>query len=338
MEKRFLGNLEVSPIGMGCMGFSHGYGEIPTKEYSIEAIRKAYDFGCTFFDTAEAYGPNLLPENRGHNERIVGEALKDVRNQVVLATKLHLDASEKASDGTMRTAVRRHLLASLERLQTDYVDLYYLHRVNRAIPVASVAEAMGQMIDDGLIRGWGMSQVDVDTIEEAQQITPLSAVQNIYSMVERGVEEKVIPYCREHNIGLVPFSPIASGLLSGKVKVGENFSHSDDVRKFVPQLSEENLKANQPIIDLITGYAEMKGVTNAQISLAWMLHKYPNVVPIPGSKNQARILENLGAWNVTLSDEEFLALDQALNAIPVAGNRGFIQFEGGSMSDWEKKN
>lgn len=338
MEKRFLGNMVVSPIGMGCMGFSHGYGEIPTKEYSIEAIRKAYDFGCTFFDTAEAYGPNLLPENRGHNERIVGEALKDVRNQVVLATKLHLDASEMASDGTVEAAVRRHLLASLDRLQTDYVDLYYLHRVNRAVPVPSVAEAMGQMIDEGLIRGWGLSQVDVDTIDEAQQITPLSAVQNIYSMVERGVEEKVIPYCQEHNIGLVPFSPIASGLLSGKVKAGENFSHSDDVRKYVPQLSEENLKANQPIIELITDYAEAKGATNAQISLAWMLHKYPNVIPIPGSKNQARILENLGAWNVTLSDEEFLALDQTLNAIPVAGHRGFVQFEGGSMSDWGKKN
>ena len=337
MEKRFLRNLEVSPVGMGCMGFSHGYGEIPSEDYSIEAIRKAYDFGCTFFDTAEGYGPNLLPENRGHNERIVGKALKDVRNRVVLATKLHLDASEMAPDGTVDAAVRRHLMASLERLQTDYVDLYYLHRVNRAIPVASVAEAMGRLISEGIIRGWGLSQVDVDTIDEAQQVTPLSAVQNIYSMVERGVEEKVIPYCQEHRIGLVPFSPIASGLLSGKVKVGENFSHSDDVRKFVPQLSEDNLKANQPIIDLITGYAEAKGATNAQISLAWMLHKYPNVVPIPGSKNHTRILENLGEWNVALTDAEFLALDQALDAIPVAGHRGFVQFEGGSMSDWGKK-
>ena len=337
MKNRFLGNIEVSPIGMGCMGFSHGYGEIPSEEYAIESIRKAYDFGCTFFDTAEAYGPNLLPENRGHNERIVGKALKDVRNQVVLATKLHLDASETAPDGTVEADVRCHLMASLDRLQTDYVDLYYLHRVNRAVPVASVAEAMGHLISEGLIRGWGLSQVDVDIIDEAHQVTPLSAVQNIYSMVERGVEEKVIPYCHEHHIGLVPFSPIASGLLSGKVKAGDNFSHSDDVRKFVPQLSDENLKANQPIIDLISSYAEAKGATNAQISLAWMLHKYPNIVPIPGSKNKARILENLGAWNVMLSDAEFLALDQALCAIPVAGHRGFVQFEGSSMSEWGKK-
>ena len=338
INNRFLRNLEVSPIGMGCMGFSHGYGEIPSKKYAIEAIRNAYDFGCTFFDTAEAYGPNLLPENRGHNERIVGEALKDVRNQVVMATKLHLDGSEMASDGTVEAAIRRHLQASLERLQTDYVDLYYLHRVNRAIPVTAVAEAMGRLIGEGLIRGWGLSQVDVDTIDEAQCVTPLSAVQNIYSMVERGVEEKVIPYCLEHNIGLVPFSPIASGLLSGTVKAGDTFSHGDDVRKFVPQLSGENLKANQPIIELISGYAEAKGATNAQISLAWMLHKYPNVVPIPGSKNQSRILENLGAWNITLSHEEFMALDQALSAIPVAGHRGFVQFEGSSMSEWGKKN
>ena len=337
MKNRFLGNIEVSPIGMGCMGFSHGYGEIPSEEYAIESIRKAYDFGCTFFDTAEAYGPNLLPANRGHNERIVGKALKDVRNQVVLATKLHLDASETAPDGTVEAAVRCHLMGSLDRLQTDYVDLYYLHRVNRAVPVASVAEAMGHLISEGLIRGWGLSQVDVDIIDEAHQVTPLSAVQNIYSMVERGVEEKVIPYCHEHHIGLVPFSPIASGLLSGKVKAGDNFSHSDDVRKFVPQLSDENLKANQPIIDLISSYAEAKGATNAQISLAWMLHKYPNIVPIPGSKNKARILENLGAWNVMLSDAEFLALDQALCAIPVAGHRGFVQFEGSSMSEWGKK-
>ena len=161
-------------------------------------------------------------------------------------------------------------------------------------------------------------------------------IQNIYSMVERGVEDAVIPYCLEHNIGLVPFSPIASGLLSGKVKAGDDFSHQDDVRKFVPQLSSENIEANRPIVDLIAKYAEMKDATNAQISLAWMLHKYPNVVPIPGSKNQGRILENLGAWNVCLTQEEFKTLDDALNAIPVHGHRGFVQFEGMKMSDWGK--
>ena len=337
MEYRYLKDLKVSPVGMGCMGFSHGYGDIPEESYSIEAIRNAYDFGCTFYDTAESYGPNLDPANRGHNEKIVGKAIKGFRTEIVLATKMHFtDLQEVESLGVYGT-LKKHLTASMERLQTDYVDLYYLHRVNLAVPVAEVAAGMGKLIEEGLIRGWGMSQVDVDVIDEAQSVTPLSAIQNLYSMVERGVEEAVIPYCLEHNIGLVPFSPIASGLLSGKVKAGDDFSHKDDVRKFVPQLSKENIDANQPIIDLIAGYAEAKNATNAQIALAWMLHKYPNVVPIPGSKNQGRILENLGAWNVSLTDSEFTELEKALNVIPVHGHRGFVQYEGSKISDWGKK-
>lgn len=332
-----LRDLAVSDIGMGCMGFSHGYGDIPEEAYSIKAIRMAYDFGCTFYDTAEAYGPNLLPEYRGHNERIVGKALHDVRQKVILATKLHIAAEEPAQDGSVYNTVKRHLQASLERLGTDYLDLYYLHRVNLAVPLEDVAEAMGRLIAEGLIRGWGLSQVDVDLIEKANTITPLSAIQNIYSMVERGIEAEVIPYCLAHDIGIVPFSPIASGFLSGKVNTSTDFSHSDDVRKFVPQLTQENIKANQPILNLIERYAKQKEATNAQISLAWMLHKYPNVVPIPGSKNQDRILENLGAWNVHLTDDEFKALDSALDSIPVHGHRGFVQMEGSRMSDWGKK-
>ncbi|MDD6932063.1 MAG: aldo/keto reductase, partial [Eubacteriales bacterium] len=183
MLKRKLRQIEVSPIGMGCMGFSHGYGEIPTEDYSIAAIRKAFDFGCTFFDTAEAYGPNLLLENRGHNERLVGKALREVRDRAVLATKLHLNTEEVTAKG-LDAVVREHLAQSLGNLQTDYADLYYLHRVNREIPVEDVAEVMGGLIRDGLIRGWGLSQVDVEIIDRAQRVTPLSAVQNIYSMVE----------------------------------------------------------------------------------------------------------------------------------------------------------
>lgn len=336
MNTRKLGTIEVSPIGMGCMGFSHGYGEIPARDYSIQAIRRAHAFGCTFFDTAESYGPNLLPENRGHNERIVGEAVHDFRRQVVLATKLHLDAAEVSAKG-LETVMREHLAASLERLQTDYADLYYLHRINPDIPVEDVAQVMGKPIRDGLIRGWGLSQVDVDTIQRAHGVTPLSAVQNIYSMLERGVEEAVIPYCLAHNIGLVPFSPIASGFLSGKVTANSDFSHSDDVRKFVPQLRKENMAANQPILDLLEQYAARKNATKAQISLSWMLHKYPNVVPIPGSKNQERILENLGAWNVALTDSEFAALEAALATIPVHGHRGFVEQQGSSMANWNRK-
>ena len=178
MNKRKLGTIEVSPVGMGCMGFSHGYGEIPERDYSIEAIRKAHAFGCTFFDTAEAYGPNLLPENRGHNERIVGEAVHAFRKDVVLATKLHLDTAEVSAKG-LETVVREHVAASLERLQTEYADLYYLHRINPEIPVEDVAEVMGKLIWEGLIRGWGLSQVDVDVIARAHAVTPLAAIQNI---------------------------------------------------------------------------------------------------------------------------------------------------------------
>ena len=336
MEKRRLRNIEVSPIGIGCMGFSHGYGEIPTEEYSIEAIRKAYEFGCTFFDTAEAYGPNMLPENKGHNEKIVGKAVKDFRKDIVIGTKFHLETAEAKSKG-VETTMWEHLERSLRNLQTDYADVYYLHRINPDIPVEEVAGVMGKFIDAGLIRGWGLSQVDVDVIDRANKETPLSAIQNIYSMVERGVEEAVIPYCMEHNIGLVPFSPTASGFLSGKVTVNSDFSHSDDVRKFVPQLRKENIEANQPVLALLEEYAEKKAATKAQISLSWMLHKYPNVVPIPGSKNQGRILENLGSWNVELSDAEFQVLETALDKIPVHGQRGFSEQQGNSMANWGKK-
>lgn len=335
MKKRLLNNLVVSEVGMGCMGFSHGYGQIPEREYSIEAIRQAYEYGCTFFDTAEAYGGTLYYP--GHNEEILGEAVHDFRRDVVIATKLHI--TETGASGTEKVyeVLRKHLEKSLEHLNTDYVDLYYLHRVNRDIPVEDVAEGMGRLIKSGLIRGWGMSQVDVDTIEKAQAVTHLSAIQNIFSMVERSSEEKVIPYCIEHNIGLVPFSPVASGLLSGKVTQDTDFSHADDVRKFVPQLLDENIKGNLPLLDLIAEYAEKKNASMAQISLAWMLCKYPNIVPIPGSKNKARIMENLKASEVILTKEEFDKLDKTLNEIPVKGFRGHVEFQGGTMSDWGKK-
>ena len=316
------------------MAFSHGYGQIPPEEYSIEAIRDGYNHGCTFFDTAEIYSPGL--SGVGHNERIVGKALADVRGNVVIGTKLFLDRGEVRRDGSVYGAVRRHLEASLERLKTDYVDIYYLHRTSGNVSVEEVAEAMGQLIEKDLIRGWGLSQVDVDLIDRAQRITPLTAIQNIYSMVERGVEGRVIPYCLKHGIGLVPFSPIASGLLSGALDVHSDFSHHDDVRKFVPQLSVENIDANRPIVDLLRGVAARKGATPAQISLAWMLRKYPNVVPIPGSKNRDRILENLGAAAVVLTNEEFVQLETALDALSVYGSRGFVQFEGEAMSSWGK--
>ena len=321
MKTRQLGDLTVSEVGMGCMAFSHGYGKIPLEQYSVEAIRNAYQHGCTLFDTAEIYSPNLA--GIGHNERIVGKALKDVRRDVVLATKLFLDRPEVKKEGSVYKAVRRHLEDSMDRLQTDMVDLYYLHRTNGGVRIEDVAEAMGLLIEDGLIRGWGLSQVDVDIIDRAQNVTPLSAIQNIYSMVERDMEKAVIPYCMEHGIGVVPFSPIASGLLSGKITTETKFEANDDVRNWVPQLSKANIAGNQPIIDLLKGYADRKHATSAQITLAWMLHKYPNVVPIPGSKNKERIIENLDASKVEMTEEEFCSLEEALNQCKVYGHRGF---------------
>ncbi len=321
MKTRQLGDLTVSEVGMGCMAFSHGYGKIPPEQYSIEAIRNAYQHGCTLFDTAEIYSPNLA--GIGHNERIVGKALKDMRKDIVLATKLFLDRSEVKNEGSVYKAVRRHLEDSMDRLQTDMVDLYYLHRTNSGVRIEDVAEAMGLLIEDGLIRGWGLSQVDMDVIDRAQNVTPLSAIQNIYSMVERDMEKAVIPYCMEYGIGVVPFSPIASGLLSGKITTETRFERNDDVRNWVPQLSKANIAGNQPIIDLLKEYADRKHATSAQISLAWMLHKYPNVVPIPGSKNKERIIENLDTSKVELTKEEFCSLEEALNQCTVYGHRGF---------------
>ena len=320
VKTRMLRDIEVSEVGMGCMAFSHGYGKIPDEDYSIAAIRNAYDHGCTFFDTAEVYSPNL--QGIGHNERIVGKALQPVREKVVLATKLMLPGM---NFGSVYQTIRKHLEGSLERLQTGYVDLYYLHRMSHT-PVEKVAEAMGRLIDDGLIRGWGLSQVDVDVIDRAQRVTPLSAIQNIYSMVERDSEAEIIPYCIGHRIGFVPFSPIASGLLSGKITPDTQFERNDDVRNWVPQLSRRNIEGNQPIVELLRAFAEKKKATPAQISLAWMLHKYPNVVPIPGSKNRERIVENLNASQVQLTEEEFAALEEELSTLRVYGHRGLGGF------------
>ena len=318
MEKRKLGNIEVTEIGIGTMAFSHGYGKIPDEKYSIEAIREAYNHGCNFFDTAEVYGPNLA--EIGHNELIVGKALKDVRDKVVIATKLFLKSHEVVN-GDVYGAIKKHLLGSMERLQVKMVDLYYLHRLSD-VPLEEIAKAMGRLINEGLIRGWGLSQVDVDSIEKAHKITPVSAVQNLYNILERDCEEKVIPFCLKNNIGVVPFSPVGSGLLSGKINANTEFEKNDDVRNWVPQCKKENIIGNQPIIDLISKFAAKKGATPAQFSMAWMIKKYPNVVPIPGSKNKERIIENINTYKVKLTDEELNEFENELKKYKVHGHRG----------------
>ena len=334
MEKRKLGKLTVSEIGMGCMGLSHGYGDIPNEDYSVEAIRKAYDFGCTFFDTAEGYGAKL--HGAGHNEKLLGKALKGHREDVVLATKFHFMGDVPSGDTDIENYIRKHLAQSMENLETDRIDLYYLHRVSREVPLESVASVMGKLIREGLILGWGLSQVGIGTLKTAHAITPVSAVQNLYNMMERDCEAEIFPFCMEQGIGVVPFSPVASGFLSGKVTAQTDFSHEDDVRKFVPQLTKENQEANRPLLDLLDRFAIEKQATKAQIALAWMLHKYPNVVPIPGSKNQERILENLGASGVKLTEQEFSDLEKSLDLITIHGHRGQVEYDGMTMKEWKR--
>ncbi len=326
METRYLRDIAVSEIGMGCMAFSHGYGQIPDRNYSIKAIRDAYAYGCTFFDTAEVYGNVLYSE--GHNEEILGEAVQDFRKNVVLATKLHIHDDETTPGQPLYEALKRHLAASMKRLRTDYIDLYYLHRVNPNVSVEDTAEAMGKLMKDGLIRGWGLSQVSGETLRKADAVTPVAAVQNLYNMLERDCETDIFPYCLEKGIGVVPFSPIASGFLSGKLSSVSQFEKTDDVRNWVPQLSQENMDGNRPIIEMISRFAAEKNATNAQIALAWMLHKYKNCVPIPGSKNQERIMENLRASEVKLTDAEFNELQTALDSLKVYGHRGHVEMQG----------
>ena len=306
MQYRILGKtgLKVSAVG---------FGGIPIQRIDARGTRalmeRLVEKGVNYIDTARGYTVS---------ESYLGEALSGgLREKFILATK---SMSRGYAD------MARDIGISLSNLRTDYIDLYYLHRISEAVRLEDVATVMGQLVKEGLIRGWGLSQVSADQIRAAHKITPLSAVQNIYSMVERDCETEIFPVCLEKGIGVVPFSPIASGFLSGKVTPQDQFGF-DDVRKFVPQLSKENIEANQPILDLLHRFAVEKHATNAQISLAWMLHKYPNVVPIPGSKNQERILENLGAWNVTLSDDEFRQLQSALDECKVHGHRGCVETE-----------
>ena len=286
MKKRLLRDIEVSAVGIGCMGFSHGYGAGPDHDEAIRLIRHAFERGCTHFDTAEGYG-------NGHNETLVGEALKPVRGEVVIATKLRTE--EATSDNTTENQVRAHLEASLKRLGTDHVELYYLHRVNPTVPVEEIAEVMGILIREGKILGWGQSQTNADQIRRAHAVTPLTAIQSEYSIMERVFEKEVLPLCRDSNIGFVAFSPMASGFLCGKVRADDKYE-GDDVRRVITRFDKRNIEANQPLLDLLLRFADEKGVTSAQISLAWMLAKWPFVTPIPGSRKMERIDEESRCW------------------------------------------
>lgn len=311
MKKRILGeknSLTVSEIGMGCMGFSHGYGPGPDKEEAVELIRTAYDMGCTFFDTAESYGA-------GENEKLVGEAIRPFRNQIVLATKLHIPDGPHVEE-----AIREHLEASLKRLGTDWVDLYYQHRVNKSIPVEEVALVMGKLIKEGKIRGWGQSQATEEEIGRAHAVTPMTAIQSEYSIMERMFEKDVIPACEKLGIGFVPFSPLGAGFLSGKYTRDDTYT-GDDVRRVITRFSRENVDANQPLLELLRRFAKQKNATPAQISLAWMLHKKEFIVPIPGMRKIERLEENFGSADLILTEAEFQNIEEELGKIKIYGNR-----------------
>ncbi len=312
MQKRTLGQgLEVSAVGLGAMGFSHGYGPGVDEAEAIDVMRAAFDLGCTFYDTAEGYAA-------GDNERLVGRALAPIRDQVVIATKFRVTAP--VSGAELSRHIREHLDASLTRLATDHVELYYLHRVPDTTPVEDIAAVMGELIDEGRIGGWGQSQATEDQVRRAHAVTPLTAIQSEYSIMERMFEADVIPACAELGIGFVPFSPLASGFLSGKVTANDTYT-GDDVRRVITRFDADNIRANQPLLDLITDFAAAKGATPAQVSLAWMLHKYDFLVPIPGSRKLDRIQENLGAANVDLTDDEFTQIEAQLATITIHGDR-----------------
>lgn len=281
MKTRKLGNLEVSAIGMGCMGFTHAYGETPVESDGIKLVHKAFELGCNFFDTAEMY-------SYFKNEEFVGKALKDLpREQIVISDKFwceklpeHHFTEEKLSE----TGIRKSLEGSLKRLQTDYVDLYIEHQMDDGTE-EQVAFVMGKLIREGKIRAWGQSSSTLDQIKCAHAVTPISAIQSEYSMMERKWEKDVIPFCAENNIGFMAFSPLWNGFLSGKYRSDMEFK-GNDVRRVITRFDKENMDANQPLLDLIHKYATQKNCTPAQIGLAWILAGGDFIVPIPGMRRE----------------------------------------------------
>ncbi len=316
MKRRHLGTLDVSAIGMGCMGFSTAYGKVPEESESIRLMRKAHDMGCDFYDTAEIYATY-------RNEELVGKALKPIRDEVVLCTKYSpspLMGQETIADGKLsRNGVRFAVEGSLRRLQTDRIDLYYVHRVPKGADVEEMAGWFGELIREGKILAWGVSEATAGQIRAAHAVTPLTAVQSEYSMMARQWEADVIPLCRELGIGFVAYAPMAGGLLSGRYTAQMHYE-GDDIRRVISRFKPENVEANQPVIDLVRQYARQKGCTPAQISLAWVM-KQTHVVPIPGMRSDDRIAENLGAADVTLSDSEYASLTAALDKLEIHGER-----------------
>ena len=317
MQYRTLGSdLTVSAVGLGCMGMSHAYGAPADKKEMTELLAQAVDLGYTFFDTAEVYG---TPEHPHDNEELVGAALKPYRDKIVLATKfgIHFDMSSTATNKPLvpdsrPEVIRASVEASLKRLGTDHIDLYYQHRLDPKIPIEEVAGVMADLIREGKITHWGLSEATEDAIRRAHAVCPVTAIQNRYSMMARWYED-LFPVLEELHIGYVAFSPLANGFLSGKYDKSSRFDAGTDYRSVMPQFQPENIDRNHDLLTLLQKLAEQNNATPAQISLAWMLCKKSYLVPIPGTRRLSRLLENAGAADVTLSAEEVAAIDKALD-------------------------
>ncbi len=316
MQQRQLGKngLTVSALGFGCMGLSHGYGPATDKQQAIALIRAAVDKGVTFFDTAEIYGPYL-------NEDVVGEALAPVRDQVVIATKFGFDCEQPGQVLNSRPErIRAAVEGSLKRLKTDVIDLYYQHRVDPDVPIEEVAGTIADLIAEGKVKHFGLSEAGVETIRRAHAIYPVSALQSEYSLWWREPEQAILPLLQELSIGFVPFSPLGKGFLTGTINAGTTFD-SSDFRNQVPRFSETARQANQQLVEVVQQLAAEQGVTPAQVALAWLLAKAPWIVPIPGTTKLHRLEENLGAAGVTLSPAALDHINQTLANIDVVGDR-----------------
>src|SRR5512138_486268 len=320
MEKRKLGNsgLEVSAIGLGCMGMSFGLGPAADKKEMITLMHKAVEMGVTFFDTAEVYGPFT-------NEELVGEALKPLRNKVVIATKFgwkpNSDGSGKWQELDSRPEhIKKVAEESLKRLKTDVIDLFYQHRVDLEVPIEDVAGAVQDLIKEGKVKYFGLSEAGVKTIHKAHAVQPVAALQSEYSLWWRQPEDELLPTLEELGIGFVPFSPLGKGFLTGKIDEATTFDRSD-FRNTVPRFTPENRKANQALVEVITRIAAKKRATPAQIALAWLVAQKPWIVPIPGTTKRHRLEENLGAVDVNLTAEDLREIERATSEIPVQGAR-----------------
>ncbi|MBC6612141.1 aldo/keto reductase [Hymenobacter sp. BT507] len=316
MKTRQLGTsgLEVSELGFGCMGLSHGYGPATNEKEAIALIRKAYEWGITFFDTAEVYG-------QGANEQLVGKALHDVRDNVIIATKFGFQ-NGRNTDGLNSRPERIRQVAenSLRYLQTDCIDLFYQHRVDPDVPVEEVAGTVKELIAEGKVKYFGMSEASAQSIRRAHAVQPVAALQSEYSMFWREPEQEILPLLEELGIGFVPFSPLGKGFLTGKMNANTAFDKTD-WRNVMPRFSKENREANQTIVDLVTTLAAERNATPAQIALAWLLAQKPWIAPIPGTTKMTRLEENIGGTTITLSEEELVVIKRALDSINLQGER-----------------